>query len=73
MPAPRNKGGRGSRDPQALRRTGWRPPLMPGQYQDLVFTIFNRPEFAGASQRDVLEAALRAFATDEELKQVDLP
>jgi len=65
----------GVRGPQrqegSLRRTGWRPPLLPGQYQDLVFTIFNRPEFDGASQRDVLEAALRAFATEEELKSLD--
>jgi len=67
----------GIRGPQrqegSLRRTGWRPPLLPGQYQDLVFTIFSRPEFAGASQRDVLEAALKAFATEEELNEVNLP
>jgi hypothetical protein len=62
----------GVRGPQqqegALRRTGWRPPILPGQYQDLVFKIFERPEFAKAGTRDVMEAALKAFATAEELK-----
>jgi hypothetical protein len=55
-------------DPEALRRTGWRPPLLPGEYQDLVFSMFSRPEFAEASTRAVLEAALRAFATKKELE-----
>ena len=67
----------GARGPQpqegALRRTGWRPPPLQGAYQDLVFTMFHRPEFEGASTRMVIEAALRAFATEEELRQVDLP
>lgn len=66
----------GVRGPQrregALRRTGWRPPVIAGAYQDLVFTIFHRPEFEGASTRAVIEAALRAFATPEEIDQVDL-
>lgn len=67
----------GDRGPQpqegALRRTGWRPPLIQGAYQDLVFAMFNRPEFDKASTREIIEAALRAFATEEELSQVDLP
>lgn len=57
----------------ALRRTGWRPSPLAGAYQDLVFTIFKRPEFDKASSREVLEAALKAFATEDELDQVDLP
>lgn len=67
----------GVRGPQrtegALRRTGWRPPYIQEQYQDLVFKIFERPEFDKASSREVLEAALKAFATEDELSQVDLP
>ena len=67
----------GVRGPQpqegALRRTGWRPPYIQGAYQDLVFAIFRRPEFDKANTREVIEAALRAFATEEELSQVDLP
>jgi hypothetical protein len=67
----------GIRGPQpqkgALRRTGWRPPYIQGAYQDLVFAMFRRPEFKKASPREVLEAALKAFATDKELDQVDLP
>jgi hypothetical protein len=35
--------------------------------------MFDRPEFKKASTREVLEAALKAFATDKELDQVDLP
>ena len=58
--------------PNAISRTGWRPPLLPGTYQDLVFAIFRRPEFQGASTRSVLEAALKAFATEEELDQSGL-
>ena len=67
-----NKGGRGHRDPDALRRTGWRPPLLPGEYQDLVFLMFNRSEFKGASTRKVIEAALAQLATEDELKEVGL-
>ena len=67
----------GVRGPQpqegALRRTGWRPPPLQGAYQDLVFAMFDRPEFKSASTREIIEAALRAFATEEELSQVDLP
>lgn len=67
----------GVRGPQpkegALRRTGWRPPPLQGVYQDLVFAMFARPEFKDASTREVVEAALKAFATEEELSQVDLP
>jgi hypothetical protein len=61
------------REEAAIRRTGWRPPLLPGPYQDLVFTIIGRPEFEGQPTRAVVEAALRAYATAEELAQVDLP
>jgi hypothetical protein len=67
----------GVRGPQpqegALRRTGWRPPYIQGAYQDLTFTMFKRSEFKDASTREVIEAALRAFATEDELDQVDLP
>jgi hypothetical protein len=67
----------GVRGPQpqegALRRTGWRPPFIPGPYQDLVFVILGRPEFDRQGTRSVIEAALKAYATEEELNQVDLP
>lgn len=61
----------GVRGPQrqdgALRRTGWRPPLLPREYQILVSAIASRrPEFKNASTREVLEAALRELATVEE-------
>lgn len=61
------------REEGALRREGWRPPLIPGSYQDLVFVILGRPEFKGQPTRAVVEAALKAYATAEELSQVDLP
>lgn len=60
------------RQEKAIRRTGWRPPLLPGSYEDLVFTIIGRPEFEGQPTRAVVEAALKAYATAEELAQVDL-
>jgi len=66
----------GVRGPQrqegSLRRTGWRPPLIKGEYQDLVFAMFNRAEFKHASQRDVIEAALTLLATEEELQAANL-
>ena len=59
-------------NPKSLRYSGWRPPLLPGAYQDLVFTILGRPEFEGEPTRAVLEAALVAFASPEELVGVGL-
>ena len=59
------------RDPQALRRTGWRGPLLPGWYQDLAGVILSRPEFKGEKFRAVLEAALLAYATPEERAQIE--
>jgi hypothetical protein len=38
-----------------------------------VFAALGRPEFEGKPTRAVIEAALRAYATAEELEQVDLP
>jgi len=58
--------------PDSLRNSGWRPPLLPGVYQDLAFAILGRPEFEGMPTRTVIEAALKAFATADELGQVDV-
>lgn len=66
----------GVRGPQpqkeALRRTGWRPScVLPGQYQDLVFAILQRPEFEGKTTKDVVAAALAAYATNDEAKVLE--
>jgi hypothetical protein len=66
----------GIRGPQpqegALRRTGWRPSPLPKWCKDLAAEILKRPEFEGASSREVLEVALKAFATDKELDDAGL-
>ena len=69
--ATRHNGGRGLRaQPDALRNSGWRPPLIEGKYQDLALNISQRPEFKSQTLRAVIEAALEAFATPAELNEV---
>lgn len=73
MTNPKRLGVKGNHNPEALRRTGWRGPLLDGRYQDLVFILFGtRPEFKGATTRQVVEAALTAFATKQELQDAGL-
>lgn len=66
----------GIRGPQpkegALRRTGWRPSPLPQWCKDLAAEILKRPEFEMASSREVLEVALKTFATDKELDDAGL-
>lgn len=59
-------------NPNALRTSGWRPPLVRGCFQDLLLTIAARPEYQGVSTRQILEDAIAAYATEEERSQVDL-
>jgi hypothetical protein len=59
------------RDPQALRRTGWRGPLLPVWCQDLAVVILGREEFKSKGFKDVVIAALVAFATEEERSQIE--
>jgi hypothetical protein len=60
----------GIRGPQpqegALRRTGWRPPYVNFQYQDLVLEIAKRE---GKSPRLIIEAAILAMATPDEIER----
>ena len=58
-------------DPSALRRTGWRGPLLPGWCQDLAGVILGREEFKSKGFKDVVIAALLAFATEEERSQIE--
>jgi hypothetical protein len=67
----RHNGGRGkTRQPDALRNSGWRPPLIEGRYQDLVLNISQRPEFKGKTLRAVIQAAIMELATHEEMAEV---
>jgi hypothetical protein len=59
------------RDPNSLRRTGWRGPLLPGWCQDLAGVILGRDEFKKKGFKDVVVAALLAFATEEERSQIE--
>lgn len=57
----------------ALRRNGWRPScVLPPAYKALVALILKRTEFADKTTGDVVSAALKEFATEEELNQVDV-
>ena len=57
-------------DPSALRRTGWRAPLLPGWCQNLAGVILGREEFKSKGFKDVVIAALLAFATEDERSQI---
>ena len=59
------------REPKALRRTGWRGPLLPGWYKDLTDTILRREEFKNKGFSAVMIAALLAYATPEERAQIE--
>jgi hypothetical protein len=52
------------KDERALRRTGWRPPLVAGEFSGLLDAI---AQSRGMSKRDIVEQALLAYATAEEL------
>jgi hypothetical protein len=71
MSKARHNGGRGkTRQPDALRNSGWRPPLIEGRYQDLALNISQRPEFKKKSLRAVIQAAIVGLATPEEMADV---
>jgi hypothetical protein len=60
-----------AKNADSVRYSGWRPPLIAGWFLELVTVIGQRKEFKGLKIRAVVEAALLAFATEEELKEVD--
>lgn len=68
----RHNGGRGKpRQPDAIRNSGWRPPYVEGRYQDIVLAIGSRAEFKkDRSTRYVIEAAILAMATKDELDEI---
>lgn len=58
----------GGPSPTAMRRSGWRGPLLPAWAKALVLAIGKR---TGRSPREVLLDGLRAIALAEELAAVD--
>jgi hypothetical protein len=60
-----------ARNADSVRYSGWRPPLIAGWFLELTTVICRREEFEGLKIRAVVEAALLAFATEDELKEVN--
>lgn len=52
------------RNESALRRTGWRPPLVSSEIAGVLDAI---AQARGMNKRDIVEQALLAYATAEEL------
>ena len=61
---PKKKGRKPSS--RSVRWSGWRAPLLAGEYALLVDAIGQRQEYRGLSPRAIVEAALQAYATAEE-------
>lgn len=64
-----NKGGRGHRDPNALRRTGVRLPIVPAAISSLLDAIV---ETRGGNRTYHVTQALIRYATEEEVEKAGL-
>lgn len=59
-------------NPKSIRYSGWRLPMVRAEYAILMNLLAQRPEHQGHSMREIAEAAIKAYATADELERSGL-